>query len=120
MDRPCDELLADAALAANQHGDIAVGYLLDDLGDGLDFGVATEEEQRLILLIVHVAAQCRDLGDELRFLDRALDRRFERDFAGAVWTVRFDDIVGRTEPDGFDDDRDLLAAGHHDDLEIRA
>ena len=45
------QLLADAALAADEHGDVAVGDLLDDRRDRLHLGVVAPEEERPVLVV---------------------------------------------------------------------
>ena len=118
MDRARDQLLADAALAANQHGDVAVGDLLDDLRDALHVRAVAPEQERAILVVAQLAAQLGDLRDQARLLDRALDRGVERDLAEAFRIVRLDDVVGGAEPHRFDDGRGVLAARQHDRLQV--
>ena len=109
MDGARDELLADAALAANQHRDVAVGHLLDDRRDGLHVGAVAPEEERAVLVVAQLTPQLGDLRHQARLLDRALDRGVERDLAEAFRIVGLDDVVGRAELHRFDDGRRLLA-----------
>ena len=51
MDGPGDELLTHAALAADEHRDIAVGHLLDDRGNRRHLGVVSPEEKRPVLVV---------------------------------------------------------------------
>ena len=114
VDRARHELLADAALAADEDGDVAVGHLFDDLRDRLHLGTVAPEQERAVLIVAQLPAQLGDFRHEARLLDRALDRGVERDFAEALRIVRLDDVVGGAEPHGFDDGRGLLAARQHD------
>src|SRR5947208_1257472 len=118
MDRPRDELLADAALAAYEHGDVAVRHLLDYRGDGAHLGAVAPEQERAVLVVAQLPAQFGDLRHEPRLLDSALDSGIERDLAEAFRVVRLDDIVGCAESYGLDDGRRLLAAGEHDHLQV--
>ena len=120
MNRARDELLADAALAANQHGDVAVGDLLDDERDLAHRGAVAPADERLALIVAQLPAQVGELVDQAVALDRLLDRRVERDLAEPFGIVRLDDVVGGAEAHGFDDDLRLLAARQHDHLQLGA
>ena len=66
MDGAGDELLADAALAPDQDGDVGVGDLLDHLLDGLHAGTLLEEvvvirSAALALVPEHLLAELLDL-----------------------------------------------------------
>ena len=76
-----DQLLADAALAADEHGDVAVGDLLDHRGDAAHlFAVAPDGA---VLVVAQLLPQFAQLRDEPVLLDRVLDRDVERNFARA-------------------------------------
>ena len=118
MDRACDELLADPAVAANEDGDVAVRYLLDDRRNRPHVGAVAPEQERTVLVVAQLPPQLGDFRDEARLLDCALDGGVERDLAETFRIVRLDDVVGRTEAHGLDDGGRLLAARQHDDLQI--
>ena len=96
MDRARHELLADAALAANQYGDVAVADLLDDRRDAPH--VVAVAPDRLVLVVGQLLAQLAQFGHEPVLLDRVLDRDVEGDFAEPFGIVRLDDVVGRRQP----------------------
>ena len=117
MNRPRDELLADAALAANEHGHIVVGDAIDDGRDRPhDVAVGPEGER---LIVVDALAQLGDFRHELPLLDGLLDGRLERDFAQSVRIVGLDDVVHGAVTERFDDRLRVLAARKHDHLQIR-
>ena len=70
VDRAGDELLAGAALAADQHGDVGVRDALDQLAD-LGHALAVAEEHRYFDCCCELLAQRRDLARELPLLERA-------------------------------------------------
>ena len=76
IERPRDKLLADAALAAHEHGDVGVGDAIDQLAD---FGhlLAVAEEQVVLLLRLQLLAQRGDLSTELPLLQRVGERHLE-------------------------------------------
>ena len=113
-----DQLLADAALAADQHGDVAVGDLLDHRGDPAHLLAVTPD--RAILVVAQLLPEVEELGHEAVLLDRVLDRNVERDLPETFRIVRLDDVVGRAEADRFDDRRGLVPAREHDDLRLGA
>ena len=113
-----DQLLADAALAADQHGDVAVGHLLDDRRDAAHLLAVAPD--RAVLVVAQLLAELAELRDEAVLLDRVLDRDVERDLAESFGVVRLDDVVGGAEPDRLDDGRGLVPAGQHDDLRFGA
>jgi len=116
VDRARHQFLPDAAVAADQHGDVAVGHLLDHGGHRAHPLAAAPEQKRPVLVVAQLLAQGRDLRDEARLLGGVLDGHVERDLAQALRVVRLDHVVGRPEPDRLDDDRGLLAPGQHDGL----
>ena len=118
VNRARDQLLADAALAADQHRDVAVGHLLDHLRDRLHLGAVAPEQERAVLVVAQLAAQLGDLGHEARLFDRALDGGVERDLAETLGIVGLDDVVGGAQTNRLDDGRRLLAARQHDDLQV--
>ena len=63
MDGARDELFPDTALAANQHGDVAVRHLLDHLSDGFHVGAVAPEQEGAILIVAQLPAQLGDLRD---------------------------------------------------------
>ena len=81
VDGARDQLLADAALAADQHGDVAVGDLLDDERDLAHRRAVAPADERLALIVAELPAQVGELVDQAAALDRLLDRRVERDLA---------------------------------------
>ena len=117
MDRARHQLLADAALAAEQDGDVAVGDLFDDGGDRTHLLAVAPD--RPVLVVAELLAEFAQLGDEPVLLDRVLDRDVERDFPETLGIVGFDDVIGGAEPDGLDDRRRLIASREHDDLGFR-
>ena len=106
MDGARDELFADAALAANQHGHVAVGDLLDHRGDAAH--LLTVAPDGAILVVAQLLPELAQFGDETVFLDRVLDGDVERDLAEALGIVGLDDVVGRAESNGLDDRRRLI------------
>ena len=103
MDGPRDQLLADAALAADEHRDVAVGHLLDDRGNRRHLRVVSPEEKRAVLVVGQLLPELADLRDQAALLDGALDRRVERDLAEALWISGLDHVVRGAEPDGLHD-----------------
>src|SRR5439155_22884613 len=69
MDRTRDQLFADAALAADEHRDVAVRDLLDHRRNRAHVGTVAPEQEGAILIVAQLAAQLRDLRHETRFLD---------------------------------------------------
>ena len=120
VDRARHQLLADAALAANQHGDVAVGHLLDDQRHVAHRRTVAPADERLALVVAQLPAEVGQLVDQPAALDGLLDRGVERDFAKAFRVARLDHIVRGTQADGLDDGLRLLAAGQHDHLQLRA
>ena len=118
VNRAGDELLADAAFAANQHGDVAVGDLIDDERHLLHRWTVAPADERLALIVAQLASEIGELAHEAGALDGLLDRDVEGDLAEPLGIVGLDDVVGRSEPDRFDDDLRLLAAGQHDHLQL--
>ena len=110
MNRARDQLLADAAFAADQHGDVAVGHLLDDERDLAHRRAVAPADERLALIVAQLPAQVGQLVDQAAALDRLLDGRIERDFAEPFRIARLDHVVGGAEAHRFDDDLRLLAA----------
>ena len=118
VDRARDELLADAALAADQHRDVAVGDLLDDLRDRSHLGAVAPERNARSWSSLSCRRSSVISRHQPGLLDRALDRGVERDLAEALGIVRLDDVVGGAEADRLDDGRRVLAARQHDHLQI--
>ena len=114
VDGARDQLLADAALAADQHGDVAVGDLLDDLRDAAHLLAVAPD--RAVLVVAELLTELAQLRDEAILLDRVLDGDVEGNLAESLGIVRLDDVVGGAEADGLDDGRGLIAARQHDDL----
>ena len=114
MDGARDELLADAALAANEHGDVAVGDLLDHLGDAAH--LLAVAPHRAVLVVAQLLPQLAQLRDQPVLLDGVLDRDVEGDFAEPLGIVRLDDVVGGAQAHRFDNGRGLIPARQHDDL----
>jgi hypothetical protein len=118
MDRARHQLLAAAALAGNEHGDVAVGHLLDDVRDLPHGGAVAPPDERLVLIVAQLAPQIAQLADQARALDRLLDRGIERNLTKPFRVAGLDDVIGGAEPHGLDDDRRLLAPREHDDLQL--
>src|SRR5262245_14737109 len=66
LDRAGDEVLADPALAANQHGRVRVGDIVDELPNGAHLR-ASVEERTLVCGIspLHRAHECRLAEEDL-------------------------------------------------------
>ena len=79
-----DDFLADAALAAQQHADVAVGHALDHR-HAPAASPAPELQQGCAPsgILGHLRAEARHLGAQRLPLERVADRRFERRFADA-------------------------------------
>ncbi len=73
MQRARDELLAGAALAANQHRDVGVGDALDQVAH-LGHPLAVAEEHRVLRLRLQLLAQRRDFLAELALLQRVAEQ----------------------------------------------
>jgi hypothetical protein len=116
VQRARDELLADAALAADEHRDVAVGDLVDHPHDLLHLVVAAPDGA--VLVVAELLAQLVQLGHQAALLERALDGGLERDLAEPLRVVRLDDVVGGAELHGLDDRRGALATREHDDLQL--
>ena len=108
MNRARDELLADSALAAEEHGDIAVGHLLDDRCDAAHLVAVAPD--RPVFVVAQLLPQLAQLGDQPVLFDGILDGDVERDLAEPLGVVRFHDIVGGSESDRLDDRRGLISA----------
>ena len=67
VERPRDQLLAGAALAANEHGDVGVGDALDQVAH-LGHPLAVAEQHRVARLRLQLLAQRRDLAAQLVLL----------------------------------------------------
>ena len=91
VERARDQLLAGAALAANQHRDVGVGDALDQLAH-LGHPLAVAEEQRVTALRLQLLAQRRDFAAELPLRQRVGERHFEVGFV-----ERLADEIGRAE-----------------------
>ena len=75
-ERPRDQLLAGAALAADQDGDVGVGDALDQVPD-LGHPLAVAEEHRVFRLRLQLVAQRRDLAAQLTLPQRVGQRHLE-------------------------------------------
>jgi hypothetical protein len=118
MNRTGDEFLAYAALAANQHGDIAVGYLLDDERHLAHDGTLAPADERVALIVAQLPAQIGQLVHQTVALEGLFDRRIERDLTKSFGIVGLDHVVGGAEANGFDNRCRVLAARQHDDLQL--
>jgi hypothetical protein len=110
VDRARDQFLSDAALAANEHGDVAVRDLLDHRRDRPHVGAVAPEHEGAGLIVAELPSKVGNFRHQTRLLDRVLDGRVERDFPQAIRIVRLDHVVGGAEPDGLDDCGGVLAA----------
>ncbi len=108
MNRPRHQLLADPALPSNQHGDVAVGNLLDHLGDAPH--LLAVAPHRTVFVIAQLLAELAQLRHQPVLLDGVLDGDVERDLSKSLGIVRLDDVVGRAETHGFDNGRGLVAS----------
>ena len=111
-----DHFLADAALAAQQHADVAVGHALDHGQHGLHRGAGAPRHLRALRIFGGLRAEPRHFGAQRLAFERVADGRFERRFADAVGVAGLQDVVGRAQPDRFDDRLRRLPARQHDDL----
>ena len=112
-----DHFLADAALAAQQHADVAVGDALDHRHHRLHRRAgAPATAARPAGSSASLGAEARDLGAQRLALEGVADRRFERGLADAVRVARLEHVVGGAEPHRLDDRRRRLAARQHDHL----
>src|SRR5262245_52117318 len=116
MNRTGDELFTDAAFTANQHGDVAVGHLLDDERHLAHGGTLAPADERVALVVAQLPAQIGELVYQAVALEGLLDRGIEGDFTEAFRVVRLDYVVGRAEANGFDNGRGMLAPRQHDHL----
>ena len=107
VDRPRHELLADAALAADEHGHVAVADLLDH-GRDAPHAVAVAPH-RLVLVVAELLAQLAQLGHQPVLLDGVLDGDVEGNLSEAFGIIGLDDVVGRASLHGLDDGRRLVA-----------
>ena len=105
--RARDQLLAGAALAAHQHGDVGVGDLLDDVAHLLHLRVVAAQEQQLGLG-ARAPAQPLDLLLERALLERLLEGELE-----LLDLERLAQEVGRAEPHRLDDVARLAVPGEH-------
>ena len=96
------QFLADAAFAPDEHGDVAVGNLIDDRGNRLHFRAVAPEQERAILVVGQLPPELGDFRHEPRLLDGVLDGAIERDLAESLRIVRLDNVVSRAESDRFD------------------
>src|SRR5262249_39017789 len=119
VDRAGDQLLADAAFAAQQHGDVAVGDALNHLGDIPHRLALLPEEERGGLIVAYLPTKLGDLRLKASIFDSLFDRSFEGDLAKPLRIVRLDDVVHGAKIDRFDDGRRAFAARQHDDLDDR-
>src|SRR4026207_175757 len=106
-----DELFADAALAADEHGHVAVGDLVDHTRDR--HHALAAPPYGTVLVVAQLLPQLVQLGNQAALLDSALDRRFERYLTEPFRIVRLDDVVGGAELHGLDDRGGALAARQH-------
>ena len=112
-ERPRDQLLAGAALAANQHRDVGVGDALDQVAHlGHPLAVA-EQHAGTCDCDCELLAQRRHLATELPLLERVGERHFE---IGLV--ERLADEVGGAELHRLHDGRRPALAREHDDRDV--
>ena len=76
VQRARDELLARAALAANQHGDVGIRHPLDQVLD-LSHRRAVAEQHRVLGLLLELVAEVCDFLRELPLLERVAEQHFE-------------------------------------------
>ncbi len=107
VDRPCDQLLAGAALAAQEHGAAVLADGLDQTIHRLHAGALPDQ--------LAEAAQAPDLATERRVLalerrqvEHALQREQDLLRAGVL-----DEVVGGAELHGLDGGLDRPVAGEH-------
>src|SRR5262245_7322526 len=109
LDGARDQLLADAALALDQHGDIGGGGAAtksDRTGHGRAADDEVREGQRALGLLLDAG----DLALQRLDLERAVDRHLE-----ALGRGRLDDEVGRTRTHGANGGIDRAVGGLDDD-----
>ena len=109
LDGARDQLLADAALALDQHGDVGGGGAAPERDDALH-GLAADDEvgegQRALGLLLDAG----DLALQRLDLERAVDRHLE-----ALGRGRLDDEVDGAGAHGRDGGVDRAVRGLHDD-----
>ena len=81
MDGARDQLLADAAFTAQQHGDVAVGHALDHPRDIPHRLALLPEEERGGLIVAYLTTKLGDLRLKASIFDSLFDRSFEGDLA---------------------------------------
>ena len=100
-----DHFLADAALAGEEHADVAVGDAVDHRQHVPHRGARAPAHLRAVRGLGDLRGQPCDLARERRVLERAVDRRLERRVVQRRRLVGLDDVVDRAEPHGVDDRR---------------
>ena len=110
----CDELLAGAALAAHQHGDVGVRHLLDDLR-------VTSRILRVVAARISssVSERARPRSCSTSWLEGALLQRLLEGELELLHLERLAQEVGCAEPHGLDDVARLTVAGEHHHGHIR-
>ena len=76
-----DDFLADAALAAQQHADVAVGDAVHHGDHGCIAAPEAPAGLRALRILGHLRAEARHFGAQRLALERVANRRFERRFA---------------------------------------
>ena len=97
-----NHFFADAALAAQQHADVAVGDALDHRHDVTHRG-ARSPERRALRVLADLRPQPRHLAAEHGLFDGLANGRFERSFAETIRVVGLDDVVERALTHRVDD-----------------
>ena len=112
MERSRDQLLAGAALAADEHRHVGVGHPLDQFA-GPPPSARMVEEHAECRLRLQLLAQRGDFSRQLVLLERVGQRHFELDFV-----ERLADEIGRAELHRLHDGRGAALAGQHDDRHV--
>ena len=118
MDRARHQLLADAAFTTDEHGDIAVGDLLDHRRDAAHLLAVAPD--RAVFVVAELLPQLAQLGDQPVLLDRVANRDVESNLSQVLGIVWLDDIVGGAETYGLDNGRGLIAARQHGGARVKA
>src|SRR4029453_7179824 len=111
-----NHFLADAAFAAQQHADVAVGDALDHAHHVLHGGARTPRRLDPVRILGHLRAEALDFSAERLALERIANGRLEGGFADAFRITRLEYIVSRVETDRFDNGGGSLTARQHDYL----
>ena len=115
-----DDVLADAAFAAQQHADVAVGDAVHHRRHRFHRRAgAPRRPARPAGSSAALALEAGHFGAQRLALERVANRGLERHLAHAFGVAGLEHVVGRAEAHGLDDGRRRLTARQHDDLRRR-